>query len=157
MMHVRQFVRQQVSQLVSLSRSISQLVWVNQSISRSVDQSISRSVDQSISWSVDQSISQSVCQSVSQSNNQSVIKDRIKKTVEFRFSMVGIWLVWQSLYHQLVSKSISHAISHKHYWHFSHDQSICMCALILKLSFIQKLQNHAARIYCTQAMKTSYY
>ena len=31
-----------------------------------------------------------------------------------------------------------------------------MRALILKLSFIQKLQNHAARIYCMQAMKTYY-
>ena len=143
MMHVSQSIGQQVSQPVSLSQSISP-VSLSQSISPvSLSQSISPvSLSQSISpvslsQSVNQSVSLSVSQSVSKSNNQPVRKVKIQTTVEFRFSMVGIWLVWQSVNHQFASKSTSHAISHEQFWHFSHNQTIGMCALILKFIYTE--------------------
>ena len=134
MMHVSQSIGQQVSQPVSLSQSISP-VSLSQSISPvSLSQSIS---PVSLSQSVNQSVSLSVSQSVSKSNNQPVRKVKIQTTVEFRFSMVGIWLVWQSVNHQFASKSTSHAISHEQFWHFSHNQTIGMCALILKFIYTE--------------------
>ena len=125
MMHVSQSIGQQVSQPVSLSQSISPV---------SLSQSIS---PVSLSQSVNQSVSLSVSQSVSKSNNQPVRKVKIQTAVEFRFSMVGIWLVWQSVNHQFASKSTSHAISHEQFWHFSHNQTIGMCALILKFIYTE--------------------
>ena len=147
MMHVSQSIGQQVSQPVSLSQFINPVslsqsispVSLSQSISPvSLSQSISPvSLSQSVNQSVSLSVSQSVSQSVSKSNNQPVRKVKIQTTVEFRFSMVGIWLVWQSVNHQFASKSTSHAISHEQFWHFSHNQTIGMCALILKFIYTE--------------------